>query len=215
MAAESQMIMTYIVSVAGALMTFDPVNKGSGTTISSGSGTNRNASITSLGIAIGNIFHATGTGKYYCEIQCTYSGGDTLLGFIGSTYVAGDLNNFSGHALVGWAAEMAAPAVYNHGNIIRTTFTGSNTASGFTYLFAFDAGVGNLYLGIFSGGVSYWYNSSGGSTTFASATPLNLTPVSGNFTVAVGFGAAGTETYILNSGQSSYLGTVPSGYTNW
>jgi hypothetical protein len=194
-----------------SLLLFDSVNKGSGVVLSNG---NKTAAISSQGIAIGNKFHSTGSGKYYCEINITYP---TLgmFGFIGSTYLSANLNKFIGFDPVGWGINLySSGSVDNNNTAIRTNFTGGVQFSGYTYLLAFDATAGNFYLGIYYGG-AYWYNTSGGAYSFASATPMNLSPVSGSFTIGVGYGALGTETYVLNSGQSAYVSTPPAGYTNW
>ena len=193
------------------LMTFDATNHGSGATFSGG---NLNCSNASLGIAIGNVFHSTTIGgKFYCEIKCTYQPVGDLIGFIASNYTAANLNQYMGYDAREWALELHSAYVYNNNTPIRSGFTGA--ASGYTYSFAFDATAGNFYLGIIVTGVTYWFNTSGTTTTFSLATPLNLSPISGSFTVGVGYGAGGVETYTMNSGQSAYTGTVPSGYGNF
>ena len=203
-------------SSATTYMTFDPINYGSHTTIS---GSNLTATITSSASgseAIGNIFHATGVGKYYGEVTSTFASGPTTIGFIGSSYVTADLSNYVGHGATQWGEYLYSTGyTYHNATAINTGYTGSVQASGSVFCYAFDAIAGNFYLGVVAGGNTFWYSSSGGSYSFASATPLNTSPVSGSYTICVGYANSGTETHTLNSGQSAYSGTKPSGYVNW
>ena len=97
MAQDDDAYLTATAGVPVPKMQWDQVHHQTSATFSGGG---LNASLPGTGIVIGNIFHTTGAGKYYCEVTCNYPV-ETMIGFIGSTYSAGNLNHFSGTDAVG------------------------------------------------------------------------------------------------------------------
>lgn len=205
-------------SASTPFMTFDSVNHGTHTTISNAYLKAKNTSSTGS-IGIGNTWY--GTGKYYCEITDTFStAGAYIIGLINSGYTSSDLNPaFLGYSANTWGLYGYSNGTSYHNYVgtssaLVTPVTGTvGNASGNTICIALDLVNHKCYMGWAYGGVSYWFTGSGTTTTFSGALSVFGTLTSGvNYTIAVGYY---TDTYVLNDGQSAYLGIMPSGYSKF
>jgi hypothetical protein len=196
-----------VVSGGGTTTTFNPSNKSTHITLSggnliatSGSGSGNATAVTSIA--------SHSTGQYYAEFTLTNSasgGGNDGVGLCNSSFVP-DGGSFLGNNANSLAVYGDSSA-FNCSGVIIPTYTTGDIIS-----MAVDLGAGLVW---FRKNAGDWNtHPTGDPATGVGGGVIGTPPITGAIFAAVE-GEANGDVWTANFGGSSYVHSVPSGYSNW
>lgn len=181
-------------------ITWNPSDKSAGVTLSNGN-------LTATGSGNGGVRGTSviSTGKFYWECTITaYGGGTPEIGICSATATL-LANTTAEYAIVQYGTSFGQ--IYNNGaNLANIGYPGV----GGTYCMAVDTGAKLIW---FRNGAAGNWNNSG---TANPATGVGGASFSSMSSAPYAFYAPafGTDTVVLNSGDSAFVGAVPAGYTS-
>jgi hypothetical protein len=150
------------------------------------------------------------SGLLYAEIQLgfIYTGGDSLFGIVNSTEVTSNWVGQSTNSLGYW---WSTGGVYTNAGTLSTIFT---SAQGDVVAIAIDEGNHKIWFKNLNANTG-WNNAAIGSQNpVGNVGGILISGVTGAHFLAQSFNSAGSYS-ILNVGASSFVGTVPTGYSAW
>ena len=202
-----QTIMAAGGSPPPAGVTWNPADKATGITLSSG---DRSAARTGgANTYVGVRASAPVTAKSYWEISVTWAAGGGRAGMglarsgmsldTNSDYIGGTVDS----------ASLFGPRNDTYYNGPVSDYSDSSGAS--VYAFAFDPATGNLWIRELVVSPSAWFGSGDPATGTSPTLTIGATA---DYFPAIQVLSGVTEAFVINSGQAAFVGTAPSGFAS-